>query len=234
MKTRILYLLGMLMIVSMMEAKTTQTQHRGWGSNDEKAISFNERGIKFFIFLDGEMDFDIHANESTTTEYYYRSSRNQARIRRGTKVVRDYMGRVIRVGRVFINYNYQGKVSRVGGVFINYKHRRMSQVGGLKIYYDRFGRVIYTGSVKHRYDTGYYANYYNHYYDDDVYDYNDDFFNTNFFANYEQFQEDGNYYYYRSKGTVSQKNKGRRRVQKVIKRKKDKNRKSHIVKGLES
>ncbi len=240
MKTRILYLLGVLMMVSTVEASTSKEQPNSkwdYGYHEAEPISFKERGIKFYIFPDGEMDFDIHANEQgTTTEYYYRGSRNNARgsHQRGTRVVRDYRGRVIRIGRVFINYNYRGKISRVGSVFISYRRNLMTKVGGLRILYDRYGDVRYVGRVKHNYYSGYYNNYYynNHYhsffndyfFDDFEYSFDDNFFDDdNFFNEYEQFEEDDDYYYYRSKGNKTKIKNGKKEVKKkMIKRKKRK------------
>lgn len=225
----------MLMMVTTVTANTSKEQPNSkWDYNyhDEEPISFTERGIKFFIFPDGEMDFDIHANDyGTTTEYYYKSKRNNARNRnqRGTKVVRDYRGRVIRVGRVFINYNYKNKISRVGSIFISYRRNLMTRIGSLRLVYDRYGDVRYIGQVKYQYHTGYYNNYYssyynNYFYDNYVYSYHDDFFsNDDFSSQYEQFNEDEDYYYYRSKGVTSKMKNGKKEVKKkMIKRKKDK------------
>ncbi len=238
MKTRILYLVAVLMMVSTVEAKTSyENPNSKWDNryDDAEPISFNERGVKFYIFLDGEMDFDIHANDyGTTTEYYYRGKRNKSRTshtNRATKVVRDYRGRVIRVGRVFINYNYSGKISRVGSVSIRYNRNTMTNIGNMRLRYDRYGNVRHIGSVKHRYGN-YYSNYYHNYYTDlyhdyfynnYVFNYNDHFFNDDFYDEYEQFEEDEDYYYYRSKARVTKNSKGKtERKQKMIKRKKEK------------
>ena len=225
------------MMVSIVEAKTSNEQPNSewdYTYNHDEPISFKERGIKFFIFPDGEMDFDIHANDyGTTTEYYYKSNKGKSNAqskhnRRRVAVTRDYRGRVIRVGRVFINYNYRGDISRIGSVFIRYRRNRMTQVGGLRIIHDRYG-VRYIGHVKRisHYNTGYYGNYYNNFYNDYfynnfVYDFEDDFFNgDDFFNDYEQFNEDDDYYYYRSKGSKTKHLKGKRTTkQKMIKRKK--------------
>ena len=227
------------MMVSTVEANTSNEQPDNkwdYNYNSDEPISFKERGIQFFIFPDGEMDFDIHGNDyGTTTEYYYKGAQNKGRSgarngRHGTKVVRDYRGRVIRVGRVFINYNYKGNVSRVGSVFISYRRNRMTKVGGLRIIHDRYG-VRYVGSVKPRfnYNTGYYSNHYynnfynDYFYDDYVYNYEDDFFHGNdFFNDYEQFNEDDDYFYYRSKGKTTRRGKKGKTAskQKMIKRKK--------------
>ena len=238
MKTRILILLVAFMMVSTVEASISKENPNSkwdYGYYNDEPIHFKERGIKFFIFPDGQMDFDIHPNaQGTTTEYYYKSNRNKSRhgaYHGGVKVVRDYRGRVIRVGRVFINYNYSGKISRVGSVFISYRRNMMTRVGGLRLIYDRHGNVSYVGRVKHHYYNNYYTNYYHDYYqnfyhdyfyDNYVYDFNDDFFDDdNFYNEYEQFNEDDDYYYYRSKRRSSKTRNGKKEVkQKMIKRKK--------------
>ena len=235
------------MMVSTVEASTSKDQPKekwDYYYNDDEPISFKERGIKFYIFPDGEMDFDIHSDEQgTTTEYYSRNKRNSSRHGyqpRGVKVVRDYRDRIIRVGRVFINYNYRDKVSRVGSVFINYRYNVMTRVGGLRILHDRYGNVRYVGHVKHHSYNSYYSNYYSNYYqnfyqdyfyDNFVYNYNDNFFNDNdFFNDYEQFNEDDDYYYYRSKGKTSKTRNGKKEVkQKMIKRKKLKSKKPKVT-----
>jgi len=237
MKKGILLLLGVLMMVSTVEAKTSNKQPNSkWDYNyHDEPISFKERGIKFYIFPDGEMDFNIHGNDyGTTTEYYYKGNKSKSNARsrngrRGTKVVRDYRGRVIRVGRVFINYNYRGNVSRVGTVFVSYRRNRMTRVGGLRIIHTRYG-MRYVGSVKprrHHYNTGYYEDYYDdfyddYFYDDYVYDFDDNFFDDDDFDDdYEQFNEDDDYYYYRSKAKTNKKSKGKSvSKQKMLKRKK--------------
>ena len=225
------------MMVSTVEASISKENPNSkwdYGYYNDEPIHFKERGIKFFIFPDGQMDFDIHPNaQGTTTEYYYKSNRNKSRhgtYQGGVKVVRDYRGRIIRVGRVFINYNYSGKISRVGSVFISYRRSMMTRVGGLRLVYDRHGNVSYVGSVKHHYNnyyTNYYQDYYqnfyhDYFYDNYVYDFNDDFFDDdNFYNEYEQFNEDDDYYYYRSKGRSTKTRNGKKEVkQKMIKRKK--------------
>ncbi len=231
---KVTLLLGLLVLVSTInvEANSNNKSTKNGYYYNEDPISFKERGIKFYIFPDGELDFNIHANEQgTTTEYYYKQSRNESRhhgTQGATKVVRDYRGRVIQVGRVFINYNYMGKVSRVGSVFISYRRNLMTRVGNLRIIYDRYGNIRYIGKVKNHYNSGYYSNYYyNHYhdyyYDDYVYNYNDDFFyDDDFEDEYEYLNEDDTYYYYRSKSKISKRNKnGKMEMKpKLVKRKK--------------
>ena len=219
MKKGLLLILGMLMMVSTVEAtdgKKSNSTKGYYAYYGMKPIKFMERGIKFFVFPNGEIDFSTNARYRD--QYYFRNGRRYKRRVpfRAVAIDRDYFGRVRRVGNVFINYNRYGNVSRVGSVFIDYhRGRRLKRVGGLTIRYDRFGRVRYFGQVKPRFGIGFS----NYHYDGFIYDYHDDFFyGDDFYDHYEDYGEDDDYYYYKSKGHKGLKNghnKG-----KIIKRKK--------------
>lgn len=120
---------------------------------------FNERGVDFFVFPNGEFDFNTHPNyyrgrrTSINTTYgapgrrrghYYNSSNV------GIRIEHDHYGRVRRIGNVFINYDSYGRVKRVGSVYMRYRHRLLKQIGGLRIIYNRHGHIINTiGFIKH-------------------------------------------------------------------------------------
>lgn len=220
MKKGILLLLTMLLLVSTVEAKNGERSNYRTGYMsiyDAEPIQFVERGIKFYVFLDGEFDFNTKPNRHVQTDYLYKTSRRSTTARRsikGVRIDRDYKGRIKRIGNVFINYNRYGKVRRIGKVFVDYRHRQISNVGNLKVIYNHRGKVRYIGNVKgHSY--GYY-NYddYNSW-DSWEYDYDDGFFfKLDFDKQYETFNEDDNFLYYRSKG-IKKGSKG-----KIIKRKK--------------
>jgi hypothetical protein len=193
---------------------------------DDQSIEFVERGIKFYIFLDGQ--FDFNTAPTANVDYIYRNGRRTSRhsTPRGTRIERDYQGRIRRIGNVFISYTYDDKIKRIGSVFVNYQRGRMHKVGNLRIVYNRYG-VQLIGHVKGYHDY-YYPSYsygwssfnsWNSFNDWDTWEYGyyDPFFNNNnFFSNYESFDEDDDYYYYRTKSTKGKKaSKG-----KVIKRKK--------------
>ena len=221
MKKGLLLFLGMLMMVSTVEAtdgKKSNSIKGYYNYLGTQPIKFMERGIKFYVFPNGDVDFNT--NTRFSSQYYYRNGRRyKKRIpHRGVSIQRDYTGRVRRVGNVFINYNRYGNVSRVGSVFIDYhRGRRLKRVGGLSIRYDRYGRARYFGQVKPRFGVGFGLN--NHHYDDFIYDYNDDFFyGDNFYDFYEDYGEDDDYFYYKSKGHKGLK-KGHKKGE-IIKRKK--------------
>lgn len=123
---------------------------------DAEPIVFIERGIEFFIFLDGQFDFNtqpkttrirnrtVNTNRTygapgirtvTVSNTYYGSTR-------GVIIEHDHQGRVRRVGNVFINYDAYGRVKRVGSVYMKYNSFALKQVGGMKIFYNRRGQIV--------------------------------------------------------------------------------------------
>jgi hypothetical protein len=123
---------------------------------DADPIVFKERGIEFFIFLDGQFDFNTQPTTSGTryrTENMNRTfgapgvrtvtvSNSYYGPAIGVRVEHDNQGRVRRVGNVFINYDAYGRVKRVGSVYMKYNSFALKQVGNMKIFYNRRGQVI--------------------------------------------------------------------------------------------
>jgi hypothetical protein len=219
MKKGLLLILGMLMMVSTAEASDgvkTSSKLDYYNYRNVKPIQFIEKGIKFYVFPNGEIEFKAQSRSRYNSRYTYRNGGRYSRRTQlhNVSISRDYYGRVKRVGTVFINYNRYGKVSRVGSVFIDYRRRRMTNVGGLYIRYNRYGEVNYFGQVKPRYS---HRNYdYNRFYDGMILDFhNDYFFDTDFYDNFDNYDEDDDFYYYKSK-----KGKGLKKST-IIKRKKE-------------
>lgn len=168
-------------------------------------IVFMERGIEFYVFPNGEFDFNTvrttapnRRKNSVNRTYGAPGSRGYSNnyygpSHTGTKIEHDYMGRVRRVGNVFINYDATGRVKRVGSVYMNYNSFALSQVGGLRIIYDRRGRIVNIIGIVNGYSGNYSYNTNNHHYQaDNQYDYH---------SNYSNEDSDEDYYYYRQDGT---------------------------------
>lgn len=147
MKKGVLILLGMFMMVSTVEAKNgNYLPHNNRVNNFyENSVNFTERGVEFFIFTNGDFDFNTNYND-TYYDHNGKRTRNS-----GVSIDRDYRGRVRRVGTVFINYDYKGNVSRVGNVYMRYYRNRLTNVGNLNINYDHWGNPIFYGNVKNNY-----------------------------------------------------------------------------------
>lgn len=158
-------------------------------------IVFIERGIEFYIFPDGQ--FDFNTVPSTNTDFYYRSGRrNVNRIfgapRRysnvGIRIEHDNFGRIRRVGNIFMNYDANNRIKRIGNVYMTYNRFALVQVGGLRIIYNRRGQIVnFIGNVNGRM-----------YHDDINYD-ND--FDDNNYHNDDNNDDENDFYYYRTDGT---------------------------------
>ena len=173
-------------------------------------ILFVERGVEFLIFPDGSFDFNTEAFMSPPNQddyYYKRHRRGPNRAygapgtrhytgNRGTLVRHDHLGRVRRIGNVFLNYDRQGRIKRVGSVYMTYRRGQLRQVGGLQILYNRYGEIVGTRGVVNfsNQDCGLWDN---EGYTTDYFD-NDDFYDD-----WDpRWDNDDDYYYYRKNGTV--------------------------------
>jgi hypothetical protein len=193
MKKGVLILLGMFMMVSTVEAKKGENLPNRFRVNYSynNAVNFIERGIEFFIFTDGNFDFDNHFNNS-----YYDDGRGRTR-NSNVRVNRDYRGRIRSIGNVYINYDSRGNVSRIGNISMRYYRGQLRKVGDLRVRYNRSGFPVFYGNVREfYYNNGIRFNISF----GDVCNYNDTYFYRNDFRNnYTQFREDRNFYYYKAR-----------------------------------
>lgn len=129
--------------------------------NANEPIQFNERGIEFFVFANGEFDFNTRPDDSQGGYYYKTAGRKNIEMNRmpqnfGVLIEHDNFGRVRRIGNTFINYDFNNRVTRIGTVFMKYNRFSLTQIGGLQIVYNRFGEIIdMFGSVKNRQSYGF-------------------------------------------------------------------------------
>lgn len=180
-------------VANATEANQTSVEERTRYRFDEP-ISFVERGIEFFVFPNGDFDFNTRPQDSDG-DYYYRTAgkrgANAVAARRpinyGTRIEHDSFGRVRRVGNTFINYDSRDRVSRIGTVYMRYNRAALTQIGGMKLVYNRRGDIVDTiGWIKGGRNQGY------AYHSDYQYDHD---YASNGHGN------DNDYYYYRQDGT---------------------------------
>jgi hypothetical protein len=170
-------------------------------SHDEP-IEFNERGIQFYVFPNGEFDFNTQ-NENSQGGMYYKTAGRRSfevniNLNGGVAIERDNFGRVRRVGNTFINYDFQDRVSRIGSVYMRYNRFALTQVGGLQIVYNRFGEIIdIFGQVKAYRNYQPYCNNNGHYNNGNHYGNN----NNGYQSNDDYTTNDDYYYYYKQDGT---------------------------------
>lgn len=119
----------------------------------DEPIEFTERGITFYVFPNGEFDFNTQQN--TNTDILYRNGRRNTNQTFGTpsnggvRIEHDNFGRIRRIGNVFVNYDFDNRIKRIGSVYMSYNRFALSQVGGLRIIYNRRGQIVNMfGTVK--------------------------------------------------------------------------------------
>ncbi|RZJ70368.1 hypothetical protein [Flavobacterium sp.] len=162
---------------------------------DAEPIVFKERGIEFYVFADGQLDFNTVPSVAGS-DYYYKGRRGGTNNtygapgvnnNGGVRIEHDAYGRIRRIGNVFLNYDTRGRVKRIGSVYMSYNRYALMQVGGLRILYDRYGRIVGTqGRVNGGSD---------HYYNQDDYYQGQGGYNSG--SN----NSDDDYYYYKQDGT---------------------------------
>lgn len=160
--------------------------------SQNEPIEFMERGITFYVFPNGE--FDFNSSQTTESGTYFRRSENTSGRRNfvpennGVRIEHDASGRIRRIGNVFVNYDFKNRIKRIGSVFMSYNYFALDQIGGLKIIYNRRGQIINMyGSVK-----GYETNY----------------CNTNSYASnsyYGTYDNTNQYYYRKTKSDAEEK-----------------------------
>lgn len=205
-----LLFLGMNMVSASDRKVLTDDNERGRYNVDYRnadPIVFLERGVEFYVFPDGGFDFNTVAYNhysvnprprySTNTTYGapgVRGTSNYGSRDRGVRIEHDYMGRVRRVGNVFINYDAHGRVKRVGNVYMRYNSFALAQVGGLRIIYNRRGHIVnIVGNVN------YYSSHYQ--YNPNNSHGNGHYNNNNEDDDYGNDNNDNDYYYYKKDGS---------------------------------
>lgn len=160
----------------------------------DEPISFTERGIEFFVFPNGEFDFNTRPDDNSQGDYFYKTAGKRGAATQtprpanyGVRIEQDSFGRVRRIGNTFINYDSRDRVSRIGSIYMKYNRTALAQIGGMRIVYNRRGNIVDTiGNIKGYSNSGYAYDYDYHHYDD------------NYTASN---HNDNDYYYYKADGT---------------------------------
>ena len=128
-------------------------------SRSNNSFVFNEQGIEFAVFKDGQFDFNVLRHCQNLNRY---SNHNGINISfntgydYGAYIQYDTYGAVIQIENTPIYYDYYGRISQAGTVHINYNHRgNVSWIGGMNIRYDSHYTPQVYGYVNryHRYYT---------------------------------------------------------------------------------
>ena len=113
---------------------------RGYG----KSFIFTEGGVEFSIFPDGQFDFVyVGSNQGSNVNVTISSPNVTASYNGGhdyeAYVQYDDYGAIIQVEDVPVYYDEYGRITQAGEVDIRYNNKRIVNVGGLYVHYNRRG-----------------------------------------------------------------------------------------------
>ena len=178
-------------VVNATEVNNTFGEERRARYSFDEPISFVERGIEFFVFPNGDFDFNTRPQDSQGGYFYKTAGKRGAdatargTFNYGVRIEHDSFGRVRRVGNTFINYDSRDRVSRIGSVYMRYNRFGLTQIGGMKINYSNRGQIVSMyGNIKGTRNQGFVYTSYSS--------------NNDYASNY---PVDNDYYYYRTDGT---------------------------------
>lgn len=152
----ICFLAGSWVTAQVATAHDSQRRGHVASIHFDEPIVFMERGIEFYVFHNGDFDFNTRPFDTQTSFIYRRgnSARANVAINYGVRIDHDAFGRVRRVGNTFINYDGFNRVNRIGTVFIRYNQFGLAQVGGMHFVYNRRGALVsvhgFVNGVRHQ------------------------------------------------------------------------------------
>ena len=174
MKKLALLFTALLLIGTSVSAKTTNklidnAYQNGPNNGYGNSFIFNEGGIEFSVFPDGQFDFyapnygpqtgvsintpNVSFSFNTGYDYspYVQYDDYGAIVQiENIPIYYDYYGRIVQAGNVNIHYNTYGRVNRVGDLYVHYdNHHRFTHYSGYINVYNR----AYVYRPWHRYYT---------------------------------------------------------------------------------
>ncbi len=144
-------LLLLLTIATANAAKINTPESSSQTPYNGKAYIFIEGGVEFSVFADGQFDFVYLATQQSTMLSF-----NTPSVFLSFNAGRDYeaylqyddYGAIIQIEDVPVYYDVYGRIIQAGEVEISYKNRVISRIGGLQIFYNRYGDYdYYTGYI---------------------------------------------------------------------------------------
>ena len=128
-------------------------------TRNNNSFVFNEQGIEFAVFKDGQFDFNVLRQRQNSIQFSNHKGINisfNTGYNYDAYVQYDSYGAVIQIENTPIYYDYYGRIIQAGNVHINYDYRgRVSWIGNMRINYDRYNNSLCNGYVnrQHRYYT---------------------------------------------------------------------------------
>ncbi|QJP35054.1 hypothetical protein F0365_11965 [Nonlabens sp. Ci31] len=112
--------------------------------NYTKNFIFNQDGIEFAVFPDGQFDFN-YLQDRNGTDVYVNTGNLQVSFNTGYDYNRfvqyDSYGAVIQIEEIPVFYDSYGRVNQIGEVFINYRGGYINRIGNMNVFYSRPGVI---------------------------------------------------------------------------------------------
>ncbi|WP_298956349.1 hypothetical protein [uncultured Nonlabens sp.] len=139
------------------------TRYRNYSKN----FIFNQDGIEFAVFPDGQFDFN-YLQDRNGVNVFVNTRNVQFSFNSGYDYDRyvqyDSYGAVIQIEEIPIYYDSYGRVNQIGNVNIDYNNGYINRLGGLRVYYSRPGVIHYYEGYINTYNRNYiYQPWHNHY-----------------------------------------------------------------------
>ena len=180
MKKLALFFTVVLLIGTSVTAKSTnviidKAFHKGHKKGYGNSFIFNEGGIEFSVFPDGQFDFyapDYGPNTNVSINSPNMSFSFNTGYDYSPYVQYDDYGAIVQIENIPIYYDYYGRIVQAGNVNINYNsYGRVSRVGGLQVYYDHHQRFTHHSGYINVYNRAYAYRPWHRYYTIPVYEY---------------------------------------------------------------
>ena len=119
---------------------------------------FNQGGIEFAVFPDGQFDFN-YLQDRNGIGFYVNTGNLQGSFNTGYNYNRfvqyDSYGAVIQIEETPVFYDAYGRVIQIGEVLINYHGRFVSHIGNMNVFYSRPGIIDYYSGYINVYNRNY-------------------------------------------------------------------------------
>lgn len=128
-------MLGSLGVRAEGNLEMTNAVVHGYG----ESFVFDEGGVTFSVYQNGEFDFyiDQYVTTSTNVNVGNVSITFNSGYNYDPYVQYDDYGAIVQVENIPVYYDYYGRVSAIGSVNIVYNTGRLIQIGGLHVYYKK-------------------------------------------------------------------------------------------------
>lgn len=119
---------------------------------------FNQGGIEFAVFPDGQFDFN-YLQDRNGIGFYVNTGNLQGSFNTGYNYNRfvqyDSYGAVIQIEETPVFYDAYGRVIQIGEVLINYHGKFISHIGNMNVFYSRPGVIDYYSGYINVYNRNY-------------------------------------------------------------------------------